>query len=187
MHKHYSWKKFQQQKNDFQAIKVALFVTARPMNNYPKTTGSSDGFPVTYYHYNNETGLGILDTKAADDLLRWGQYRSFNVTGGSQDSYTFYNTLSNGKNIRVAITWSKPNTASSYSNINNYNTDIVADLDLHILGPNGVKIVQSGSAYDNVEWVNFVTNQGYGAYQFKVVNFTSNGNYVPTKVSMAWW
>ena len=174
-------------KNDFQSIKVALFVTARPMNGYGKQTGVSDGFPLTYYHYNDEVGLGLLDTKAAYDLLRWNQYRNFTVTGGSQDSYTFYNTLSNGRSVRVAITWSKPNTGISFSNITNYGTDNVADLDLHILGPNGDKVVLSGSAYDNVEWVDFTTNSGYGAYQFKVVNFATNGNYVPTKVSMAWW
>lgn len=89
--------------------------------------------------------------------------------------------------VRVAITWSKPNTATSIDNITNHGTDKVADLDLHIIGPNGEQIAKSRSTYDNVEWVQFVTAQGYGTYKFKVVNFATNGNSVPTKVSMAWW
>ena len=174
-------------RTNFQSLKAALFVTARAMTNYPKSIGSSDGFPVSYFHYNDEVGLGLLDGKAAYDLLRWGQFTNFTVNGGSSDSYTYYNTLSNGKNIRVAITWSKPNTATSYSSVNNNGTDRVADLDLHILGPSGQKIVISGSAFDNVEWVSFTTNLGYGSYRFKAVNYATFGNTVPTKVSMAWW
>lgn len=175
-------------KNNFRAIKAALFVTARPMNNYPRVTIAGEGgFPITYYHYNDEVGNGILDGKAAYDLLRWGQFVNFSVDGGSSSSYTYYNTLSNGKNIRVAANWSKPNTATSLNSIINYNTDSVADLDLQILGPNGEKVSWSGAAHDNVEWLNFVTSSGYGAYQFKVINYATNGNAVPTQVSMAWW
>lgn len=46
---------------------------------------------------------------------------------------------------------------------------------------------KSISSYANVEWVNFVTAQGYGTYKFKIINWDSRGNSVPTKVSMAWW
>lgn len=145
------------------------------------------GSLITYTHYNNEVGLGILDTKSAYDLLRWNQFRNATVNGGSSDNYTYNNTLGNGMDVRVAITWSKPNTATSYSNINNCGTDRVADLDLQILGPNGQQVARSLSSYDNVEWVNFVTAQGYGTYQFKVINYATFGNTVPTKVSMAWW
>ena len=175
-------------KNDFRAIKAALFATARPMNNYTKKWYSNqNGWLRTYEHYNNEVGLGILDTKAASDLLAWNQFRNVTVTGGSSDSYVYNNTLGNGLDVRVAITWSKPNTATSYSNVSNSGTDRVADLDLRILGPNGEQIAKSISSYDNVEWVNFVTEQGYGTYQFKIINYATYGNTVPTKVSMAWW
>ena len=47
--------------------------------------------------------------------------------------------------------------------------------------------MQIGSAYDNVEWFDFTAYFGYDAYQFKVINFVTNGNYVSTKVSMDWW
>lgn len=175
-------------KDNFQAVKAALFATARPMNNYGKTvSNNTGGWLKIYEHYNNQVGLGILDTKATYDLLQWGQFRNATVTGGKSDTYIYNNTLGNGMDVRVAITWSKPNTATSIDNITNHGTDKVADLDLHIIGPNGEQIVKSRSTYDNVEWVQFVTAQGYGTYKFKVVNFATNGNSVPTKVSMAWW
>lgn len=171
-------------KNDFRAVKAALFATARPMNNYGKTVSNNDnGWLKTYRQYNNEVGLGILDTKSAYDLLRWNQFKNVTVNGGSSDSYTFNNTLGNGMDVRVAITWSKPNTLLNFATTSNR----VADLDLQIIGPNGEQVARSISSYDNVEWVNFITSQGYGTYQFKIINYDSHGNSVPTKVSMAWW
>lgn len=58
---------------------------------------------------------------------------------------------------------------------------------MRILGPNEQQIAKSISSYDNVEWVNFVTAQGYGTYQFKIINYATHGNSVHIKVSMAWW
>ncbi len=174
-------------RNDFTLVKAVLSATARPIDGYYNNYSVSDpNWGKIYYNYHEKVGLGILDTKAAYDLLSWGQYRTSTVAVGTSNSYIYNNTLGNGMDVRVAIAWSKPNTATSINNIS-YGSDQMADLDLQIIGPNGEKIVKSISTYDNIEWIRFTTNNGYGQYKFKVINWDAYGNTIPTKFSMAWW
>lgn len=173
---------------NFNSIKAALYASSRHMDNYANSfVTNSEGWGKIYTTYNNQVGMGILDTKAAYDLLRWNQFRNESIIGGVDDTYIYNNTLGNGYSITVAITWSKPNTASSYNNIEDYGTNRVSDLDLHILGPSDQKIAKSRSSYDNVEFVYFTTAQGYGNYKFKVINWATFGNAVPIDFSIAWW
>lgn len=175
-------------KNNFLVAKAAIFASSRPLNNYPKKRNDgSGGFNIVYNHINNEVGVGMLDTKAASDLLSWSQYRTSTINvGDANTAYVFNNTLGNGMDVRVSLTWSRPVNCSSFDNCTG-SSDRAADLELWIIGPNGEQIAKSNAEFDNVEWLNFVSNSGYGTYKFKVINWNSNGNQSATKFAMAWW
>ena len=137
---------------------------------------SSDSVSGSSQQISNKEGAGKLDARNARWTAYNGKYWRYTVsTSDFPYTKTFTQSASTSVLNRVAIFWLRQNTLSTPHATGNLTVGAFDDLDLEVIGPNGVSVGTCKTSYSNFEVVQFVPTVG-GTYTIKVTIFGTPGN-----------
>lgn len=117
----------------------------------------------------DKDGAGAIDASVADDSLRLGRTARWSLTSADYPKTATFSATA-GQKVRVAINW------DSHTDTNHPPTsdNLVSDLDLAVLAPNGATVGGSYSWDNNYEVVEF-TASATGTYTARVTAPTVGG------------
>ncbi|CAN5370321.1 hypothetical protein BH23CHL1_BH23CHL1_19310 [soil metagenome] len=138
-------------------------------------------------------GAGAID--AAQTILNIVNPGNFQFSGSITPTSTYWDangnhdipvTIGANKNIRVALAWDSTATCASLGTGSQAcNVDVLnADLDLHLIAPNGSAVAFASSFQNSAEVIDFTTTVS-GTYTVRVKRFRFDAN-TTTFAGVAW-